>query len=431
MNTRKTVEVIFDGSVKSSANDSKVKIDISVGHLHFQPSSHGGIFSFEYSKDWLNNNLAFDLDPGISLGNGLTYSGGSNFGIFLDSSPDRWGRTLMERREAESAAKEGRRTRSLTEFDFLMGVNDETRMGCLRFKDPATGEFLSVGSGAIPCTSLAEIMDIARHVEERREHSWLSLLVAPGSSLGGARPKTNYIEEDGSLWIAKFPSREDRYDVAGFEMLAAKLARMSGIDVPESKLIDLGDSRHRTFCIKRFDRSEGGRRFYMSAMTAGGLSDNEGGSYLDIAGVIMDHAAKDKADLQMVELYRRMVFSALIGNIDDHLRNHGFIAEDSGLVLSPAFDMNPSTARIAHAITFDGYQSIPDMQAILEVAPYFRLDMKQAMHVIENTADVVSKWMDVGKSIGIDRHDLLLMAPAFGALDHVKEIELPKRSRKP
>lgn len=414
---RKSVNVVLDGQ--------PLEKPTFMGTLHFQSSGHGGVFSFEYDKGWLGNKSAFNLDPEINHGKGLSYSGGANFGIFLDSSPDRWGRMLMERREVEAARREGRRVRPLSEWDFLLGVNDQTRIGALRFVDPDTGEYFSSGENAIPYTSLHEIQEAAKHSEDRdnKDTSWVSLLVVPGSSLGGARPKANYREHDGSFWIAKFPSREDRYDVAGFEKLLSVLASRCKIDVPESRLITLGDSGHRTLCIKRFDRDDQGNRlFYSSAMTRAQRKDGEDGSYLDIAQALLDNGAANQVDLQLEQLWRRMVFNLLTGNTDDHLRNHGFMATSTGLVLSPAFDMNPSTARQAHAITFDGRTSMPELMAVMEIAPLLRIARHSAIQIINEMATHIHSWGVVGRDLDIRQHDLDLMEPAFHALDQVTSV---------
>jgi serine/threonine-protein kinase HipA len=210
-------------------------------------------------------------------------------GIFLDSSPDRWGQTLMDRREALQASDEERRPHPLQAWDYLIGVQDLTRQGALRFRFPRTETFLDAQlRAAPPVTTLPELPAVA--LELTRQHidnldhlrGWLAVLVAPGASLGGARPKANFVDTDGSLWIGKFPSRTDTRGVAAWETLTHTLARRADVDVPEARLARLGSDYH-TFCVRRFDREHGARVFFASALTMTGRQQSEGASYLDLA----------------------------------------------------------------------------------------------------------------------------------------------------
>ena len=377
--------------------------------------------SFEYAPEWRESGHAFMLDPRLELWPGELHPPprAAAFGIFMDSAPDRWGRVLMERREAAAAEREGRKMRNLQELDFLLGVHDLTRMGALRFRR-AGGPFLDDSiNAAPPVTSLKELAYISQRIEEAgaeqlpEYENWLATLVAPGSSLGGARPKASFMEGDGRIWIAKFPARDDRYDVGGWEYLVHRLADSAGIWVPASRPASLA-SRYSTFCVERFDRQDGRRRMYASAMT---LLDHEDGApgagYLDIAEFISDHGAQGQIDADLAQLFRRVVFNVLVGNRDDHLRNHGFIREPSGWRLAPAFDMNPNLGKAEHALTLDGRGAAPSIPAVLGTASLYRLDTAEAAQVVERITAVVATWRIKAAQQGLPRLEIQRMENAF------------------
>ncbi len=355
--------------------------------------------SFEYDKDWLKHDQAFALDPRLELWRGEQHPPADipAFGVFMDSAPDRWGRVLMERREAAAAARDVRKMRTFHEMDFLLGVYDRTRMGGLRFCEPG-GPFLdSSDNAAPPVTDLKELAYISQRIEEPgveklpEYERWLALLIAPGTSLGGARPKANFTD-DQKLWIAKFPAKDDRYDVGGWEYLMHVLARKAGIVVPEARLEHLSD-RYGTFCSARFDRIADGRRMYASAMTLLERQDGEAGaSYLDLAEFISDHGAKGHIDEDLAQLFRRLLFNILVGNRDDHLRNHGFIREPSGWRLSPAFDINPNTAKQTHALAIDSKNTEPDIRVAMDQAGLYRLDQKAAQSMLDEVRNAIADW---------------------------------------
>ena len=356
--------------------------------------------SFEYDRTWLKSDQAFALDPRLELWRGEQHPAADSpaFGIFMDSAPDRWGRVLMERREAAAAAREKRKMRSLQEMDFLLGVFDHTRMGGLRFCLPG-GQFLDNSANAAPpVTDLKELAYISKLVEEPgvekmpEYERWLSMLIAPGTSLGGARPKANFTDENNGLWIAKFPAQDDRYDVGGWEYLTHVLARKAGIVVPDARLEYLS-GRYGTFCSARFDRAGKRRRMYASAMTLLERKDGEGGaSYLDLAEFISDNGAQGHVDEDLTQLFRRVLFNILIGNRDDHLRNHGFIREPSGWRLSPAFDMNPSTAKQTHALAIDSKNAEPDVGVAMQQAELFRIDSADAAGLLAEVRAAIANW---------------------------------------
>lgn len=307
-------------------------------------------FSFEYDPHWLNECRGIcSLDPDLALYSGRQYTplGQNLFGLFADSCPDRWGRLLMKRKEAIDARKEDRKPRKLTESDFLLGVYDESRMGALRFSLEKGGEFLSNDKAFAtpPWVNLRTLENASlafENDESGLEEKWLRELLAPGSSLGGARPKATVQAIDGSLWIAKFPSKHDEYNSGAWEKVVHDLARMSGLNVPASKL-ETFSKTGSTFLVKRFDRVGKQRVHFSSAMTLLGKTDGasaaDGSSYLDLAAFIRANGASPQQDLQ--ELWKRIVFSMAVSNTDDHLRNHGFLLANAGWRLAPLFDVNP------------------------------------------------------------------------------------------
>jgi serine/threonine-protein kinase HipA len=380
--------------------------------------------SFEYDAAWLQGLQAFALDPRLELWRGEQHPPVDvpAFGVFMDSAPDRWGRVLMERREAAAAEREGRPVRTLREVDFLLGVHDEARMGALRFKSGDGGPFVYHGaSAAPPVTSLRELAAICRRVEEPgveklpEYERWLAMLVAPGSSLGGARPKANFRELDHSLWIAKFPARDDRYDVGAWEYVVQVLARRAGIRVPAAKLEPLNNDYH-TYCAQRFDREGAGRRMYASAMTLLERRDGQdGGSYLDLAEFISDRGARGHIDEDLAQLFRRVLLNVLVGNRDDHLRNHGFIREPSGWRLSKAFDVNPSLAKAEHALTLDGRNATPSVEAAMATAELYRLTTAQAQAVLAQVRKALADWRDEAERHGLARSEVQRMETVIQA----------------
>lgn len=272
-----------------------------VGILSAQQAKGKKAFSFEYDKDWLKSGQQFLLDPDIQLYGGPQYPNQKeNFGIFLDSMPDTWGRTLMKRREAQLAREKNVKPKTLYDIDFLLGVFDESRMGALRFKIDLVGEFLDNDkvTSTPPWASIRELQNAAfifeNDINNEDVNRYLSVLITPGSSLGGARPKANILDADKSLWIAKFPSKTDTIDKAAWEFLAYQLATKAGIEMAPCHMERIL-GKHHTFFTKRFDRKNGERIHFASAMTMTGnnedtIRDNQA-SYLDIAEFISNHGA--------------------------------------------------------------------------------------------------------------------------------------------
>lgn len=391
-----------------------------IGLLSAQQAKGKKAFSFEYEKDWIQSKEQMLLDPDIEWYSGQQYPNRKeNFGVFFDSMPDTWGRTLMKRRAAQHAKLEGKFS-SLYDIDFLLGVYDEGRMGGLRYKRDREGPFLDNNPhSAIPSMSSIKELQYAAKILESDEDSeavkkWLAILIAPGSSLGGARPKANVRDGNGDLWIAKFPSQSDTNDKAAWEFLAYRLALKAGVEISESRIEKIS-GKHHTFLTKRFDRKNGERIHFASAMTMTGNCEDtlkeKAASYLDIAEFIQYTGAQNKQDLH--QLWRRIVFNISISNTDDHLRNHGFILTEKGWVLSPAYDLNPSIEKDGLALNIDSENNALDVDLAKSVGDYFQLLPNEMDKIINDVHTTIRDWKGVAKEIGISRADLEIMAPAF------------------
>lgn len=402
----------------------EIKKPMLMGTLYSEIIREKEIFSFEYSNDWLSSKYAQIIDPDLQLYKGPQYLGNKkdNFGIFLDSSPDRWGRLLMRRREAAYARLEMRTEKTLFESDYLLGVFDEHRMGALRFKENSDGPFLNDNRkfASPPWTSLNELekasLKIEREdiVDDPEYLKWLNMLIAPGSSLGGARPKASVLDETNNLWIAKFPSLSDAKDVGGWEMVVHKLAVESGLNIANS-MIKKFSHKYHTFLTKRFDRTKAKRIHFASAMTMLGYMDgtdfHDGVSYLELAEFLSTNGANVNKDLE--ELWKRIVFSICVTNTDDHLRNHGFILTDRGWTLSPAYDINPNETGTGLKLNISENDNSLDFDLALEVIEYFRLNKKKALEIIKYIKSVVSNWRNIANSFHLPKNEQDIMAKAF------------------
>ncbi|MBK9442933.1 MAG: HipA domain-containing protein, partial [Comamonadaceae bacterium] len=342
------------------------------------------------------------------------FPGDSNFGVFLDSCPDRWGQVLMKRRELVEAKMQCRTRRELRAWDFLIGVQDITRMGALRFSaadDIEPPVFLANEAlAAPPVSQLGALQQVALALSRKRQDDlsllshWLKVLVAPGASLGGARPKANLLGEGESLWIAKFPAADDESDVALGEKLVHDLAKQCGIDVPPSRLELIGHGYH-TFLVQRFDRLGSRRRFFTSAMSLLNKTDKEEASYLDLAEFIATKGSPAHIADDLRELFRRVAFNVIVANRDDHLRNHGFVRLPGGWRLSPAFDMNSSGKRDSHVLALADHDVTPDLETVLQTAEFYRLSAKEAQTIVDKIIDVVRHWDVQARLLGLSAED--------------------------
>jgi serine/threonine-protein kinase HipA len=392
-----------------------------LGVLTAQQAKGRKAFGFSYDAAWISSQEQLMLDPDVAWYSGAQYPREKeNFGMFLDSMPDNWGRTLMKRRALLTAQNEGVPPKVLYDIDYLLGVNDYTRMGALRFKLDPNGPFLD-NEPLLSVPPWADIRDlqyganlIESNVDTEEVDKWLSMLIAPGSSLGGARPKANIKDEKGALWIAKFPSQNDTFDKAAWEYLTHRLAIEAGIEMSPCKLEHVSGN-YRTFFTKRFDRDGEERIHFASAMTMTGKSEelirDETPSYLDILEFIQFSGSYAEEDAK--ELWRRMVFNVMVSNTDDHLRNHGFVLTSKGWRLSPAFDINPSIEKDHLALNIDMDNNALDLGLMKSVGMFFRMGQEEMEEILEEVKSAVANWESVASEIGIPRNEQRLMATAF------------------
>lgn len=398
---------------------------VVMGMLYAAPSRGKEIFSFEYDPAWLKSSYALVLDPKLVLFSGPQYArdGHDNFGLFLDSSPDRWGRVLMKQREAQQAKSDGRAIRTLMESDYLLGVYDGHRMGALRFRLSEDEPFLdNQADMAVPPWKKLRDLEYASLQLERDDAqgnkdytSWLKMLIAPGGSLGGARPKASVLDEYSHPWIAKFPSRRDEINIGRWEYLVYQLAKSAGIETTQSAACHFS-GEYDTFLSKRFDRTENGERLHLaSAMTLLGKQDGDAGvtgvSYLDLAEFLMRNGAQANKDLE--QLWRRIVFYICVSNTDDHLRNHGFLLQDGGWVLSPAYDINPVSTGGGLALNISKDDNSQSLDLVRSVAPVFRVSQIQATIIINEVVKAVRRWKDLAKRLKLLAHEINQMENAF------------------
>ncbi len=374
--------------------------------------------TFEYDKEWLTNPERFSLEPALKLGPGPFHTPSDKplFGAIGDSAPDRWGRVLMRRAERRRAERDGRAPRTVREIDYLLLVDDEARQGALRFAEKQGGPFLADQAlyKIPPLIELPRLLSAAEHVvDDKDSDEDLRLLLAPGSSLGGARPKASVRDRDGCLAIAKFPNKGDEVNTVVWEAVALTLAKAAGIEVPSWRLEMIAEKP--VVLLRRFDREGGARVPFLSAMSMLDARDNETRSYLEFVDVLRQHGAAPKLDMRA--LWRRIVFSILITNTDDHLRNHGFLwAGSDGWRLSPAYDLNPVPIDIkprflSTAIDMDN--GTASLKLAYEVASYFELTGNEARTIAGEVGNAVSAWRKTAESLGLKKTEIERMASAF------------------
>lgn len=395
-----------------------------IGELTYESLRGSDSYGFCYSDKWLKDygNLFLSHDLNNYPGQQYTAPGKDIFGCFSDALPDRWGRTLINRREQILAKDEKRPVRRLSSFDYLVGIEDFSRMGGFRFKESPDGEYVNTGEQlrVPPLTDIRELIEASSEIEKSEEENqlpemrWIALLVQPGSSLGGARPKACVTDEDRILYMAKFPSRKDDYDVGLWEHFSHLLAKMAGINAAVTKVISTNDKYH-TLLSRRFDRRKNGRHIHFaSAMTLLGLNDgdnaNSGNGYLDIVDFILQNCTNVEDNLK--ELYRRVAFNICIGNTDDHFRNHGFLLTAKGWVLSPAYDMNP-TLNVYQNLLINRYTNKSDLNELLNACEEYMLPKQTARQIISDVLTAVKAWKSLATRLGIAKSEQERFASVF------------------
>ncbi len=400
-----------------------------VGRLWLHNRKRVESATFRYDEEWLRNPARFPLEPALQMDAAPhhTTAGKSLFGAIGDSAPDRWGRALMMRSEARRARSAGETPRTLWEADYLLLVDDETRQGALRFSSQEGGAFVRevADHRTPPLIELPALLAASEHVyDEVETEEDLRLLLAPGSSLGGARPKASVRDRDGQLAIAKFPHHNDRIQTVLWEAVAFRLAAKAGIHTATARVVRAAD--RPVFLLRRFDREGATRRPFLSAMSMIGAANHETRSYLEIADAIQRYGAAPAEDLQ--ELWRRIVFSVLISNTDDHLRNHGFLYEgNQGWRLSPAYDLNPVPVQFRPRILstlIDEQSGDASVELALSVAEYFRLTPTQARQIAREVAKAVSQWRKAATALGIPSSETEIVASAFEHEDLAQALKL-------
>lgn len=395
-----------------------------VGELCYEKLRGSDSYAFQYDEHWLKGHAEVKLSEDINNYPGMQYTqpGQDVFGCFSDALPDRWGRTMLKRREQILASEEKRAVRSLSSFDYLMGIDDFSRMGGFRFKKELEGEFINVSASLKipPLTELKDLLHASREIEKSEEANvlpekkWIAQLIQPGSSLGGARPKASVLDEKGNLCIAKFPSRKDDYDAGLWEHFSHLLAQKAGIVVAQTKVLG-GLGKYHTFLSRRFDRKDEAKRVHFaSSMSLLGLKDGDnaqgGYGYLDMVDFILQGCCDVEQNLQ--ELYRRVAFNMCIGNSDDHFRNHGFLLTQKGWTLSPAYDMNP---------TLNEYQSLlvnessnkADISVLLDSCESYLIKKEIAANIIQEVQTAVSGWESLAVQLQIPVREMTLFKDRF------------------
>lgn len=388
-----------------------------VGHARSNRTRGKETVHFEYADDWMKAADRFALEPGLPLSRGGFHppAGRAIHGSLGDSAPDTWGRRLMQRAERRTAEREGRAVRTLMESDYLLGVADETRLGALRFRRAGGEDFLAKPQSGVPAlVKLGALLESTERILRNEDTDEdLQLIFAPGSSLGGARPKASVIDQHGRLAIAKFPKETDEYGIETWEEIALRLAERAGITTASHKLLHVAGKA--VLLSRRFDRMGTRRIPFLSAMAMMGAKDGEGGSYPEMVDALSSHGSQAKRDAN--ELYRRVAFSVLVSNVDDHLRNHGFLRTGkAGWVLSPAYDLNPVPVDLKARVlstNIDLEEGTCSIRLLESAAGYFALSLADARSILGQVADATSRWREVAREAGARSSEIDRMASAF------------------
>ena len=398
-----------------------------VGELGYESLRGSDSYSFKFDNEWLRQYGGLFLSADINNYPGLQYTqpGRDIFGCFSDALPDRWGRLLLNRREQIQATEEKRPIRRLSSFDYLMGIDDFSRMGGFRFRLSQDGEYINCEKTLRipPLTDIRALVAASMEIEKSEElnqlpeKKWLLQLVHPGTSLGGARPKAGVMDDEGHLCVAKFPSRNDDYDVGLWEHHSHLLAKEAGVIAAETSVVETGGKYH-ALLSKRFDRTADGRRkHFASAMTLLGLADGcdakTGNGYLDIVDFILQNCCDVEDNLR--QLYRRVAFNIAIGNSDDHFRNHGFLLTPRGWTLSPAYDMNP-TLNDYQSLLINSSTNRADLQVLLDSSEEYMIGKEEARRIIDEVKDGVSKWKPLAIRLGIAKREMEVFDHIYSSL---------------
>lgn len=402
--------------------DIEVHIDFApgqkrVGTLHRHARRGGEAISFEYHADWLTDPARFSLEPALSLGRGAFVPAENRpiFASISDSAPDTWGRRLMQRAERRRAEREGRAPRTLQELDYLFGVSDISRLGALRFRNAGEESFRSPAAAGVPgLIDLSRLLGVTERIlREEETDEDLQLIFAPGSSLGGARPKASVVDQHGRLSIAKFPKETDEYSMEMWEFVALNIAKRAGIQTPVYELLRVAG--RPVLLSRRFDRTDATRVPFLSGLSMLSLKDGERASYPELVDALAEHGAQAQTDAH--QLYRRMVLNVLISNDDDHLRNHGFLwVGPQGWALSPVYDLNPTPVDIRARILSTNIsldEATCDLDLVLSSGEYFSLALKDARRIVSEVARITETWREVAVAAGASKAEIQRMASAF------------------
>ena len=395
-----------------------------VGELCYEKLRGSDSYAFKFDENWLKFHAGIKLSEDINNYPGLQYTqpGNDIFGCFSDALPDRWGRTLLKRREQIQASEEKRAVRNLSSFDYLMGIDDFSRMGGFRLKRELDGDFINVSPSLKipPLTELRQLVLASQEVEKSEENDvlpekkWIAQLIQPGTSLGGARPKAGVLDDSGNLCIAKFPSRKDDYDTGLWEHFSHLLARKAGIYAAQTKVLG-GLGKYHTLLSKRFDRTDEGKRIHFaSSMSLIGLRDGDnaqgGYGYLNIVDFILQSCCDVEKNLQ--ELYRRVAFNICIGNSDDHFRNHGFLLTPRGWTLSPAYDMTP-TLNEYQSLLINESSNKADIRTLLESCESYMIKKEVAENIIRQVQAAVAGWENLAVLLQIPAREVTMFKDRF------------------
>ena len=395
-----------------------------IGELGYESLRGSDCYSFKFAENWVKkyNSIRLSDDLNNYVGTQYTQPGKDIFGCFADALPDRWGRTLLLRREQIFAQEENRSVHRLSSFDFLIGIDDFSRMGAFRFRETLNGNFINADTSLRipPLTELRELITASKEIERNEdantlpEKRWITQLVQPGSSLGGARPKANVMDDSKCIYVAKFPSLKDDYDVCLWEHFCHLLAKNAGINAANTRVISTNEKYH-TLLSRRFDRTENGRRIHFaSAMTLLGLNDGDnattGNGYLDIVDFILSGCTDVDANLR--ELFRRVAFNICVGNSDDHFRNHGFLLTAKGWKLSPAYDMNP-TLNDHQSLLINSNTNKADLSILLDSCEEYMLTTDVAKKIIDDVVEAVKDWKSIANRLGIAKREMSIFEKVF------------------